>query len=88
MVKVKEVYQVAIAIMLIMAEVPEVIAASSSQTGLMLDVRYENVQGTTTTEFAVNEPVWMSIVLRNTNSVPITVWLNCMEDRGVTYQPT
>ncbi|MDI6809981.1 MAG: HEAT repeat domain-containing protein [Candidatus Eisenbacteria bacterium] len=75
------------AVMLAVTGVYEVKGESSPQTGLLLKVHSSNLRGTTTNEFAVNEPVWLSVGLVNTSAAAITVWVDGDESRGVTCRP-
>ena len=75
------------AIMIATIGVNEVKADSSLLTGLVLNIQPRDLRGTATNRFAINEPVWLSVALQNTSSVPISLWVDHDEGRGLTCQP-
>ena len=58
-----------------------------AESGLCLTVHLVNLQKKPVTDFAIDEPVWLCVELKNTNSEPMSIWLNGDKNRGITCRP-
>ena len=64
----------------------ELDGATPAQVGLVLNVNCKDVWGKARSEFAVNEPVWLSLSIRNSNQTPIYFWVEAGRYNGLFCQ--